>query len=250
MSAGLRAPGSGAPSFAAVASEHEAYVAALRRAGLQVAVLDALEDYPDAVFVEDPALVFPTVAIVLRNRAATRAGEAAALRPALCSHFPQVVEMSGPGHVDGGDVLVCASEVLIGLSARTDDDGARTLAGLLSDYGLHARIVAAPAGVLHLKSACSLLDARTVLCTKPLEGSGIFASSVTVVVPDDERGAANALRINDVVLLGAEYPRTAQMLSARGYEVVSLPTREISKLDAGLSCMSLRWRASRPGAAS
>ena len=95
--------------------------------------------------------------------------------------------------------------------------------------------------MLHLKSACSLLDHETVLCTPGLAGSGIFEGFRQVVTPDGEEAAANALRVNDVVLAGASFPRTIERLGSSGYAVVPIATTEIGKLDAGLSCMSLRW---------
>jgi dimethylargininase len=49
--------------------------------------------------------------------------------------------------------------------------------------------------------------------------------------------------VNDIVLVGAQYPRTIDMLNRAGFAVVPLRTGEIGKIDAGLSCMSLRWLA-------
>jgi dimethylargininase len=95
--------------------------------------------------------------------------------------------------------------------------------------------------VLHLKSACSLLDDETMLCTPGLAATGIFAGFRRVTTPDGEDAAANALRVNEMVLIGAGYPRTIERLGSLGYAVVPVATAEIGKIDAGLSCMSLRW---------
>ena len=46
-----------------------------------------------------------------------------------------------------------------------------------------------------------------------------------------------------VVLVGAGFPATRALLAKHGYQVVALETGEIGKIDAGLSCMSLRWKA-------
>src|SRR4051812_26286047 len=54
---GLRANQGPAPVFERVLAEHAAYIQALRHAGLRVTVLEALEQFPDSIFVEDPALV-------------------------------------------------------------------------------------------------------------------------------------------------------------------------------------------------
>jgi dimethylargininase len=97
--------------------------------------------------------------------------------------------------------------------------------------------------VLHLKSDCSLLDEETVFATERLAAIDIFDAFRVVRVPETEEGAANALRVNDRVLISDGYPRSADLLGRLGFSTVPLATREVAKIDAGLSCMSLRWRA-------
>ena len=240
---GLRAIDHGAPSHAAVSAEHDSYVAALQAAGVALEVLAPLEAYPDSIFVEDPALVFPEGAILLRPGASSRFGETAEIAPVLRRRFAAVLELPGPGFADGGDVLVTPNTVMIGLSDRTDRQGAEALIVLLAGIGRRGVIVTTPPGVLHFKSDCSLLDSDTVLSTKRLSDSGVFAGLNILNTPEGEEGAANALRVNDRVLLGAGFPKTAALLADAGYEVVRLPTSEIAKIDAGLSCMSLRWHS-------
>ena len=247
---GLRAVDRGAPDVAALRREHAAYVDTLTRLGLTVDVLDPLEAHPDSVFVEDPALVFPEAAILLRPGAPSRLGETAALEPVLRSRFAQVQalgeggehgEDSDLGFADGGDVLLTCQAVYIGLSARTDVAGATRLARILASLGRRAVIVTPPPGVLHLKTGCSLLDDETVLATRTVADAGLFPGLATVVVPEGEEAVANALCINGTVLIAAGFPRTADLLAGRGYAVRDLRLDEVMKLDAGLSCMSLRW---------
>lgn len=239
---GLRADDRGNPTHEGVAAEHKAYVEALRAAGVEVTVLPPLDQFPDSVFVEDPALVFHEGAILLRPGAESRVGETAELEPVLRSKFETVIELPTPGFADGGDVLVTPNAVMIGLSARTDQPGAEGLVAALAALGHKGEIVRTPPGVLHFKTDCSLLDEETVLATHRLAGSGFFKGLREVVVPAGEEAAANALRVNDVVFVGAQFPRTIETLDKAGYKVVPLATSEIGKIDAGLSCMSLRWR--------
>ena len=237
---GLRARDRGAPAFAGVRAEHDAYVSALRSAGVEVTVLPPLEDFPDSLFLEDPALVFGEGAIVLRPGAPSRIAEAAALAPALRGLFEVVIELP-EGFADGGDVLVTPGRVIIGRSARTDRRGAEALAQCLARLGRDAAIVDTPPNVLHLKSACALLDEESVLVAPALAEAEFFRDLRRIVTADGEDAAANALRINDVLLVGAEFPRTIERLDSLGHAVVPLATAEIGKLDAGLSCLSLRW---------
>jgi dimethylargininase len=239
---GLRAGDHDRPSFAGVAAEHRAYVTALGRAGLSVDILPPLDAFPDSVFVEDPAFVLAEAAIVLRPGAASRIGEAEAIAPVLQRCFQRVRTLEN-GFVDGGDILVLPGEILVGLSARTDRDGAERFAALAAELGHRVRIVQTPPGVLHFKTACALLDEETVIATPPLAAAGCFEGLDVLTTPAGEEKAANLLRINEVVLIGADYPRTAEMLAKRGYQLVPLNVAEIRKIDAGLSCLSLRWMA-------
>lgn len=239
---GLSAQPVGSPDYRRVCAEHDHYEQALRGAGVETHVLPALEAFPDSLFVEDPALVFGDTAIVLRPGTPSRLGEAQAIKPSLAEYFANVIDLPGDGCADGGDVLITPRDVMIGLSARTDRAGAESIVSCLNDIGLSGRIVETPPNVLHFKSDCSLLDDRTVLATARLAESGVFEDYTLVIVPDTELAAANALRVNDTVLLGAPFPQTAKMLREAGYRVVEVPTQEIAKIDAGLSCMSLRWR--------
>jgi dimethylargininase len=244
---GLRSTAGPSPHFETLLAEHRVYVAALQSAGVRVTVLDALERFPDSIFVEDPALAFTQAAILLRPGAPSRIAETVGLASILEARFPQLLRLS-EGYADGGDILVTPDEVLIGLSARTDDIGAAALRELLTSIGLASRVVRVPRGTLHLKTAAALIDEETILATEELATSRLLEGFRVLIVPDDERGAANALRVNDTVFVRAGCPRTHELLDRHGLHVSPLSVAEIAKIDAGLSCMSLRWfeRASGP----
>lgn len=244
VSGGLRAVDRGAPTRDGVQGELDAYVAALQAAGVTVETLDALDEFPDSIFVEDPALVFGEGAILLRPGAPSRRGEVAAMAPVLRRRFDTVLELT-EGFVEGGDVLVTPGVVLIGLSERTDGTGAEALKILLEELGRRGEIVSTPPGVLHFKTDCSLLDEQTVLATARLAAARAFQRYRVIVTPQGEEAAANALRVNGKVFLGDRFPRTADRLTAAGYEVVLLPSAQIALLDAGFSCLSLRWNSGR-----
>jgi dimethylargininase len=233
------------PLFEAIEREHAAYVRALEECGLSVETLPPLESYPDSIFVEDPALVFGNGAIVLRPGAQTRLGEVAEIEPALSRRFECVLRLQ-TGFADGGDMLLTPDGMLIGLSKRTNQAGATELRGLLQQLGINARVVNTPADTLHLKSDCSLIGADHILCTATLASSGLFDNYRRLIVPESEKQAANSLRLNDTLLVGERFPLTVELLRSNGYAVRTLPVAAIGKLDAGLSCMSLRWKARAP----
>jgi len=240
---GLRAVDRGVPDLAGLQDEHAGYQRALEDLGVTTLVLPAIEAYPDCLFVEDPAMVFSEGAIVLRPGAPTRLGEAGEIAPVLEERFAKVVRIES-GFVEGGDVLVTPETVLIGRSSRTDGEGARQLAAALAKLGYDARIVRPPAGILHFKTACSMVAERIVLATRQLlDGADYFAGLDVIEVAAGEEPAANALGVNGTVLLPAGFPATAQRLRERGLFVRTLALDNTMLLDAGLSCMSLRWLA-------
>ena len=238
---GLRALDIGTPDLARMRAAHADYIATLREAGLEVTELPPLEEFPDAVFVEDTALCLPQGAILMRPGAPTRAGEVAAMAPTLRRLYANVLQIDGPGFIEGGDILVTSKEILVGRSARTDAAGVAELARLVAPWGHSVREVTTPPGVLHFKTDCSLLDAHTVLATGRLATSGCFTGYRVILTCAGEEAAANAIRVNRFVLMAAGFPGTAARLRAAGFVVREIDNSECAKLDGGMSCLSLRF---------
>ncbi len=239
--AGLRAVDTGAPDLALMRRHHADYVAALREAGVRVTVLDPLEDHPDAQFVEDTALCLPEGAVVLRPGAPSRLGEAAAMAPELARFYAAPRRIDGPGHVEGGDILTTETEILVGRSARTDAEGIAELARIVGDWGYRLREIATPPGVLHFKTDCALLDAETILTTPRLAQGGALDGYRLIHTAEGEEACANVIRVNDLVLMPAGFPRTAETLDSAGYTLRAIGNSECAKLDGGMSCLSLRF---------
>lgn len=238
---GLRAIDTGPPDLARMTAAHDAYVATLRETGAEVIELPALPQYPDSVFVEDTALCLTQGAILMRAGAASREGEVAEMAPALAKVYTDVREIKGPGTIEGGDILVTAREILVGLSDRTDQAGVDELAELVNDWGYTVRTITIPEGVLHFKTDCSLLDVDTILSTQRLAASGCFADYNVIYTAPNEEAAANAIRFNQFVIMAAGFPNTAQRLRDSGYEVREIDNTDCAKLDGGMSCLSLRF---------
>ena len=237
---GLRYTNTGIPCFNEISREHTSYLTALKKNGVQVHLLPLSERWPDSLFVEDPALVFPQGAIILRSIREERAGERDLIEPVLRSKFAKVLEIDN-GYVDGGDVLCTSDNVIIGLSSRTTQEGAERLVKCLSNLGLSGTITDTPHGVLHLKSDCSLLDEKTVFVTPRLAVSQVFKNYKKIITPETEYAAANAIRINSSVFVNKDCVKSIALLKQSGFKTTALPSTEIRKLDGGLSCMSLRW---------
>lgn len=238
---GLRAVDTGAPDLQLFLEHHADYVSALESTGATVVTLDPLEEFPDSVFVEDAALCLPEGAIAMRPGTPSRLDEAEKMAPVLEDIYGKVHRISGPGFIDGGDILTTESEILVGTSARTDSAGIEELRALVASWGYTVRELQTPEGVLHFKTDCSLLDDKTILSTSRLAATGCFDGYRVLLTAEGEEPCANSIRFNNLVLMPAGFPKTEAMLRAEGYEVRTIGNSEAGKLDGGMSCLSLRF---------
>ena len=229
----------GAPDFARMQAQHNAYVAALQGTGLTVIELEALPAYPDAHFVEDVAVVTPDVAIMTRPGAPARQGEESAMEPVLARYRP-IARIEAPGTLDGGDVLMVGTHFLIGISERTNQAGAEQLGRILAQHGNTWTAVPVAAG-LHFKSDVNFVGGNTLLVTAAFAGRPELSGYDQIVVNAEEAYAANVLWVNGHILMPKGFPDTRQKLGALEAEIIELETSEAQKMDGGLTCMSLRF---------
>ena len=224
-------------------AQHAAYRDALRDCGLDVTVLPADPAHPDGTFVEDTAIIVPEGAILTIPGAPERQGELPPIAAALRAHFPDLARIEGDGRVDGGDICEAGRHVFIGLSHRTNAEGARQLAAWLAGHGYTSATVDIRAmdSILHLKSGLSCLAGERLLLIPELADHPAFAGHERLVVDADEAYAANAVQVNDRVLVAAGHPKLVATLRAHGYAPLELDMSEFAKLDGGLSCLSLRF---------
>jgi dimethylargininase len=240
MIKGLSTFDEGQPDYNIALLQHHGYVDALKSCGLDLVILDPLEDYPDSVFVEDVAICTSKCAVITNPGADSRNGETAFIESILNKSFSTVESIKGQGTLDGGDVMMVGDHFFIGLSARTDRTGAEELISILLKYGYIGSIIEID-GLLHLKTGTAYLEDNIMLIHEIFADHPEFASYKKIIVPSDEEYAANAIRINDFVLIPSGYPVTVEKLKLEGLQLIELPMSEFRKLDGGLSCLSLRW---------
>ncbi|HZV22541.1 MAG TPA: arginine deiminase-related protein, partial [Luteimonas sp.] len=121
-------------------AQHDAYRDALRSLGCEVLCLPAQAEMPDAVFVEDVAIVLDEVAVMTRPGAASRRAEGASVAEVLARYRP-LHAIQAPGTLDGGDVLRVGRTLYVGEAARSNADGIAQLRALLSGHGYAVRAV-------------------------------------------------------------------------------------------------------------
>lgn len=243
FSKGLTSAQLGEPVLELAQEQHAAYCTALKRCGIDLIKLDPDPQYPDSTFVEDTAVLTRNVAIITRPGAASRRGEVSSIQARLRPYYSSIFKIQSPGTLEGGDVCQVESHYLIGISERTNEEGAQQLAGFLERDGFQVSLVdlLKSKGLLHLKSGIAYLgDGQIVLCPD-LENFPLWNKYEIIPVDPEEGYAANCVRVNEYVLLAAGYPRMAAKLSTLGYRTIALEMSEFQKMDGGLSCLSLRF---------
>jgi len=229
----------GPPDVAAAVAQHEAYCDALTGSGLSVTVLPADPACPDGVFVEDTAVVLDGLAVIGRAGVDARQGEHDPIAERLGEGMA-LRRIEAPGTLEGGDVLRLGRRLFVGLSARTNDDGAAQLARFASECGIETTAVPVRE-VLHLKTAVTAVDDQTLLAAGEMTRQDAFAGFRVLAVPATEAGAANCLRVNDRLFIPAGAPRTLDVLVSAGFDPVPVDISEFAKMDGGPTCLSLLW---------
>jgi dimethylargininase len=243
LAAGLSSQPGVRPDAALALQQHSAYCQALAACGLSLTVLPPDPLHPDSCFVEDPAIVTARGALVTRPGAPSRRGEADSICAALQERFGEVARMTVPATLDGGDVCQVEDQFLIGLSDRTNEEGARQLAGFLDPLGYRSSIVDIRnrPGLLHLKSGLSYLGDFRVVVVPELCNLEALQGYELLIVSDAERYAANCLRVNERVLVASGHQQLAGRLGGLGYDILPVDLSEFRKLDGSLTCLSLRF---------
>ncbi len=226
---------------ARAAMQHAAYERMLASCGATLVRVPAAPESPDAVFIEDTAVVVDEVAVLARPGAPSRRAEPAAVAAALAAYRP-VREMTAPGTLDGGDVLRLGRTLYVGRSGRTNDEGIGQLRGFVAPFG-YAVVPVEVTGCLHLKSAVTDLADGCLLLNPAWVPAAAFPGWEPVPVDEREPHGANALRVGGAVVYPSQYPRTRDRLLARGLRVATTDCDELAKAEGAVTCCSVVFEA-------
>lgn len=236
------APELGKPDYDLALKQHDDYIDALERCGVDVTVLPPLEQFPDSCFVEDPAVITSRGAIITNPGASSRNGEKIEIEPAVRAFFDDehIARISDPGTLEGGDVMMVGDHFYVGRSARTNEEGIRQFIDILEGWGLSGSEVPLE-HVLHLKTGVNYLENSTMLVSGEFVTKPDFEGFDKIEIPEDESYAANCIWVNGRVIVPEGYPTVLRAIQDAGYETLTVDTSEYRKLDGGLSCLSLRF---------
>ena len=239
---GISTSNLGKPNFKKALKQHENYVEALKKAGLEVTVLESDNKYPDSTFVEDPAIVTKDFAVITNPGAESRKGETKEIAKILSNFYSedQIFKVQEPATLEGGDVMKVNNIFYIGLSGRTNKKGGEELREILEENGLKGIIVDFE-DILHLKTGIAYIGDNTLVTIKNFIDKNEFSSYDKIILDDEESYAANCIRVNDYVIIPKGFPKAKNKIERAGFKTLSVDVSEFRKIDGGLSCLSLRF---------
>jgi dimethylargininase len=237
---GITSASLGKPDYEKAITQHDAYIEALKLCGVRTVILEAEEQYPDSVFVEDTAVLAPKCAVITNPGAAARQGEEVSVKKALTPFYKRIESIRAPGTLDGGDVMMVGKHFYVGLSERTNPEGTRQFDDILKKYAYTTSTVPMET-FLHLKTGLAYLENNNLLVAGEFVDSTEFEKFNRIVIDEQEAYAANCIWVNDNVLVPAGFPKTKKSIEEAGYNVIEVDVSEFRKLDGGLSCLSLRF---------
>ncbi len=242
---GLTEAGLGCPDIDLTLAQHKAYIEYFKQAGIKVTVLDAVEAYPDSVFVEDTAVMIPfeggTAAFLTCPGAQSRRGEVEIIQSAISSQADEIIRMEGNGLMEGGDVLLMDRTFYVGIDSRTNQSGYEQFSKAAAKFGYKSIPVPFDNGMPHLKTELSALDEETLIMSSRFTHREEFKNFKKITVPEGEEYSANCLHLGKRLLAPEGFPKTAELLDQSGFLPDFIDMSEFRKMDGGLTCLSLRW---------
>lgn len=225
-------------NLAVALTQHVAYCGLLRQLGVEIHTLETNMQHPDAVFVEDTALVLDEIAVLMMPGAESRRGEIDGIAPEIMK-YRDVRRVQLPATIDGGDIVVAGKQVFVGASRRSNAAGAQALGDFVAPFGYRVSRVALR-NCLHLKSACCVLPDGSMLTNPDWLGDvNELGGRVLHHVAPEEPFAADFATVGDTVIMSETNPRTANIVRALGFDVRATPLSEFEKAEGGVTCLSI-----------
>lgn len=236
---GISESNQGQPDYEKALKQHEEYKNTLRKCGLKIIELEPDEQFPDSTFVEDTAVITRDMAILANPAPSSRKDEVLRISEELKKHWKILESIKEPGKLEGGDVMQIEMHFYVGISERTNEEGARQFDAIVRKYGYTSSAIKIN-NILHLKTGINYLGDKYLLMKNNFLKEDEFEKFKMIQVSEKEAYAANSLRINEYVIVPAGYPETKKKIENEGFKTMVVNLSEFKKLDGGLSCLSLR----------
>lgn len=239
FSEGITSANLGKPDLELAWQQHRDYNNALKSCGLDVTELEPDEKFPDSCFVEDVAVIADEAAIITNPEASSRKGEIDSMIPVL-KKFRKLFFIESPGTLEGGDVMQIEKHFYIGITERTNENGAHQLGKILSQYDYKYTLIPVTSA-LHLKSVVNYIGNNNLLVSKEFISHPELRGFNLIQVEDDELYSANCLPLNNKLIIPKGFPKVKSQLVKLNYDLIELAMTEFEKMDGGLTCLSLRF---------
>ena len=214
--------------------QHEYYIAALEETGVEIVLLPATYEYPDAPFVEDTTVVFDHAALACPNKEKSRRGEGASIHKEI-KKYRTIKTLPHSVTLDGGDVLNTEEKIFVGISKRTNMEAVDALAKFTKKPVVPVEVLFG----LHLKTSVSYLGNNILV----LDSSSISATPLNgfkwIEAGKPNCYAANCLAIGNKVLMSKRSNEVADKIHKEGFTILQLDISEFEKADGGLTCLSI-----------
>lgn len=222
--------------------QHDGLKSIFRETGCEVIDVPELGGHPNSAFVRDVSLVTPEGYVKVRMGLPTRRGEEEWMSQILESMGERCVgEITEPGTVEGGDVILAGPVAFVGHSCRTNEEGAGQLSAILGDIGYEVRVVPVGDDFMHIGGIMSAIGPRRVLCCRELFPDGFFDGFDMVDIRYINPSSGNVICIgeNEVIANAAESAETIRVLEDEGVTVHAINLSEFRKGAGGPSCLTL-----------
>ncbi len=214
--------------------QHNEYCKNLRELGLELIELPPKDEYPDACFVEDNAVVHENKAFITRMGVKSRRGEEEEVEMILKQYF-NVAKAIKPATIEGGDVVHLPSRLICGISQRTNKLGVDQMRDWLE---VQIDTIENPS-IVHLKSYMKYLDYNKLITSKEYKDHPLIKDLELLIVPNEENYSINCLCINDTVIMSDKFRNVQQTVKDAGFEIISINMSEFEKCQASLTCLSI-----------
>lgn len=214
--------------------QHEEYCKVLVELGLEVIELPPKDEFPDACFVEDNAVVFKNKAFITRMGVESRRGEENEVKECLKDYF-QVKEATEPATIEGGDVIHFEDRLICGVSQRTNQHGVNQMQDWLD---VRVDTITNP-WIVHLKSYMKNLGNNTLITTEAYEHHKLLKGLKLLLVKKEEYYSVNCLAVSESVVMSDKFAFAQKIVKDAGFDVITLDMSEFEKCQASLTCLSI-----------
>ena len=220
-------------------AQHDQLKKILSEFGAEVIDLPELANHPNSVFTRDAALCTPEGYIELVPGIYTREAEGRWMALALDQiGEPYAGKIHSPGCVDGGDVVLFNKVAFIGLSGRTNKEGAQQLSTILEPMGYEPRLVSLPDSILHLdKVLMPVGPEKLIVCNNIVSGS-LLDGFEFFPIDFNESSTANIICLGDNnLIVGDSNTGAIECLEKQNINVHNLAISEFVKGVGGPNCL-------------